>query len=64
MAKGTKLNKKEIIEIMRSWYMPNYFDKDMCNYTEWSDTEVWSAYLVELDTFGDELVEEFEKRAK
>lgn len=60
----TNLTKKEIIELMRSWYMPNYFDVDMCHYNEWNEEEIYSAFLNELDTFGEELIEELEKRAK
>lgn len=52
------LSKKEIIKAMRKWYMPNYYDKDMYDYTKISDDEVYNDYLEELENYGDELNEE------
>lgn len=58
---NNQLSKEEIIKAMRKWYMPNYFDKDMWDYTKKSDDEIYKAYLEELENYGDELNEELKK---
>lgn len=58
---NNQLNKEAIIKAMRKWYMPNYFDKDVCDYTKLNDDEVYNAYLGELEQYGDELNEELNK---
>ena len=55
------MKKEEIVRVMKSWYMPNYFDLEMFDYTSLNDEEVYDVYLDELSIFGDELNEEIKK---
>lgn len=55
------MKKKEIVMAMKSWYMPNYFDLEMFDYTSLNEEEVYNVYLDELSIFGDELNEEIKK---
>lgn len=55
------MSKEEITNAMRGWYMPNYFDLEMFDYSSLDDEEVYKIYLEELFTFGDELNQELKK---
>lgn len=55
------MKKEEIVRVMKSWYMPNYFDLEMFDYTSLNEEEVYDVYLDELSIFGDELNEEIKK---
>lgn len=57
----TNMKKEEIVRVMKSWYMPNYFDLEMFDYTSLNEEEVYDVYLDELSIFGDELNEEIKK---
>lgn len=46
---------EQIIKVMRMWYMPNYFDLDMFDYTSLSDEEVANIYFEEKENYGEEL---------
>ena len=61
---SSDLSKEEIVKAMKEWYMPNYFDKEVYDYTKMSDDEIYNAYLGELEQYGDELNEEIRKNLK
>ena len=58
------MTKDQIIQIMKEWYMPQYFDIEMYDYTKMTDNEIYQTYLDELENYGDELTIEFEKHIK
>ena len=51
------MNKQNIIKTMKRWYMPNFFDKSMFDYTKLNDDEIYQIYLDEKNTYGDEIDE-------
>ena len=57
--KGRKKNmeKAKIIETMRKWYMPNFFDIEMFDYTKLNDKQVYEIYWGECDTYTKEEVD-------
>lgn len=55
---GKSMTKDQIIQTMRNKYMPNYFDKDMFDYTTLNDEEVYNIYLEECENYGKEEVNE------
>ena len=52
------MTKDQIIQTMKDKYMPNYFDKDMFDYTTLNDEEVYNIYLEECENYGKEEVNE------
>lgn len=58
MTKKPTLSREDVIRGMKEWFMPNYYDKDMYDYTKMSDDEVYNAYLDEVKNYGDEVDEQ------
>lgn len=58
MTKKPTLSKEDAIRGMKEWFMPNYYDKSVKDYTKLSDDEVYSAYLDEVKNYGDEVDEQ------
>jgi len=56
-----KMTKKQIINTMKKWYMPNFFDVSMFDYTQLNDEEIYQVYLEEIENWGEEINEELEK---
>lgn len=58
------MKKEQIIDTMRKWYFPNFFDLEMFDYTTLNDEEVFNIYLQEKDTYGEEIDEMLEKHTQ
>lgn len=58
MTKKPTLSKEDVIRGMKEWFMPNYYDKSVKDYTKMSDDEVYNAYLDEVKNYGDEVDEQ------
>ena len=56
------MKKQEVINTMREWFFPNFFDIDMFDYTQLDDDEVYLIYLQEKDLFGGEIDEMLEEQ--
>ena len=51
------MTKEQIIKVMKEWYMPNFFDLEMFDYTTLNDEEVYNIYLEQKEEWGDEVDE-------
>lgn len=58
LAKKEPLTREQVIQAMKEWFMPNYYDKGMYDYTKMSDDDVYNAYLDEVENYGDEVDEQ------